>query len=68
MNADDVRVKELPRLLLREHRAAEILDVPPMTLRALRRSGKITAVRIGRAIYYRPEHLQEFVDRLEVAS
>ena len=52
-----------PALLLTPKQASDALQISPRKLWSLTNSGQIPHVRIGRSIRYRPEDLQDFVDR-----
>jgi len=48
-------------LLVTEREAARMLAVSPRTLFALRQSGELKAVRIGRTVRYSAESLRAFI-------
>jgi excisionase family DNA binding protein len=47
-------------ILLTSRQAAEAMSLSPSYVFKLTQQGKIPAVRIGRAVRYRPEDLQAF--------
>lgn len=53
------------RLLVDALEAARLLMISTRTLWTLTRSGQLPAVRIGRAVRYRPESLRKYAERRE---
>lgn len=46
-----------------EQEMAQLLRTSPKTLRGLRQVGRLHFLRIGRAILYPDQYLQEYIDR-----
>jgi len=52
-------------LLLTAKQAAAALAISPRKLWSLTNAGEVKAVKIGRVVRYRPEHLREYIDGIE---
>jgi excisionase family DNA binding protein len=49
-------------LLLRREQVAKLLEVHPKTVQRLGDSGKLAVVRLGRAVRYRRDQVERFVE------
>lgn len=56
------------RNLLTVEQLAKRLSVNPMTVRRMIRRGQIAAVRIGRAIRFRPEDIDAFLESVKIGK
>jgi SPX domain protein involved in polyphosphate accumulation len=65
---DNLDASSWQKLLYTNDELQELLDVTARTLQSYRNKGEIGFIKKGRKIYYRKEHVQEFLGNGEKSS
>lgn len=58
----------LSQLLLTSEQVAELLGVSPTCVRGLHETGQLRGICVGKELHWRPQWVQDYVDKLEPKS